>query len=215
MKQHKRDWHNAMRPRAALYVGWLCQRCAKRPDDGQDVIHHITYPKNWWTYDVEFCIDVGVCVYLCWPCHREVHKNGALKPCDLCGADTVHGLQRSRTLGMADGLSICRDCMNRLRAPVANEAMISQVEVSSGETTELLLHEASWHPLGGWVFGAPAPKYIPKWVVRKVEETWAERGWQGAAAEGLQFLVKGQHYMYKAFPSTTGGFVNLHRQALP
>jgi len=105
-------WHNEMRNRAHLYSKGHCQACNKEIARG--VIHHNQYPKGWKNFDVEYLMDVDVCVYLCQECHTLTHKNDALKPCDICGELTLHGLQRGKQLWIPD-VSLCRNCSENLK----------------------------------------------------------------------------------------------------
>jgi hypothetical protein len=105
-------WHNAMRDKAREYTGGKCQDC--RQESGRGVIHHLSYPKDWQRYDVLDLISFGVCIFICEDCHKARHKNNAMKPCDNCGADTLHGEIRADQLFLT-GYSLCHDCFEIIR----------------------------------------------------------------------------------------------------
>ena len=105
-------WHNEMRERAKKFTGGKCQSCRCEVERG--VIHHLSYPKDWQRYIVEDLMSYGVCVFLCEDCHKARHKNNAMKPCDNCGTDTLHGAERAHQLFL-DGYSLCHDCFTAIR----------------------------------------------------------------------------------------------------
>ena len=107
-------WHNFNRQIAWKYCGGECQICHKHVKRG--VIHHYRYPKDWEGESVISLINDGVCVFLCEECHKYKHLDNTMKPCDNCGKDTLHGLDRARGLQMClEGYSFCHDCFLLIR----------------------------------------------------------------------------------------------------
>jgi hypothetical protein len=119
MKQHKRAWHETMRPRACALALGKCQSCGKPAEGLNGVIHHLKYPTGCYEQDVEDLMGQKVCQWLCRSCHDAIHvidnfeeaqdrkKSGA--HCKICG-DLIFGAwDRARTLGI--DYAICRNCL--------------------------------------------------------------------------------------------------------
>jgi hypothetical protein len=123
MKQFKRAWHEAMRPRACVLASGRCQRCDK-PAQGMDgVIHHLKYPAGCYQQNVEDLMREKICQWLCRSCHEAIHvtdnfeetqdrkKNGA--HCKICGKLSFGVWDRARNMGI--DYPICKRCLRKQR----------------------------------------------------------------------------------------------------
>lgn len=125
MKQHKKAWHEMMRPRASLFASEKCKNCGKTTEGLNGVIHHLKYPARCYERSVEVLMRENICQWLCRTCHDAIHvsdnfeeaqedrsKSGA--HCKICG-DLIFGAwDRARTLGI--DYAICRKCLSKQKA---------------------------------------------------------------------------------------------------
>ena len=120
-KSVKREWHDAMRERACVFAGAICQRCGRHTGVHDGVIHHWKYPAGVYERDVEELITEGICAWVCKECHNKIHIAYTLEEskhplknagyCKYCGELAFGCWDRAKTLGL--DYCICRKCYNQ------------------------------------------------------------------------------------------------------
>lgn len=125
----KMEWHSKMKERAHKYSEGRCSSCQKVTTVKTGVIHHLSYPAGVYERDVEELIEEDICVWLCLPCHQEVHmaasaaEAGHMKRgghCHYCNRLTFGGWERNKLLGLDH--CICRKCFQSIKQRLRMEA---------------------------------------------------------------------------------------------
>ena len=129
MTKGKAEWHARMRERANRYANGRCSACQKETTVTTGVIHHLSYPAGVYQRDVEELIEEDICVWLCHPCHDQIHiastaedfaqfKRGGY--CHYCGRLNFGGWERNKLLGLEH--CICRKCFKSMKKRLQQKA---------------------------------------------------------------------------------------------